>query len=158
MSYCPRKSNFLRKITIVQTGCKSLAIDAKGRICLPSKLRVHSETYFVTCGLDAKQNKALWVFTPDRWDAFEKKITDNPRSKSMDVYEFFISSADELKIDGNGRILISQSLRDYAGLSKDIVLWGGSDHIEIWDKSLWDSKVAARDLGKIFESMDELGI
>ena len=142
----------------MQTGCKALTIDAKGRICLPSKLRVHSETYIVTCGLDAQKNKSLWVFTPDKWEAFEEKITSNPRSKIFDVYEFFISNADELKIDGNGRILISQYLRDYANLSKDVALWGGSDHIEIWDKTLWDSKVAARDLDKIFESMDELGI
>ena len=133
-------------------------IDAKGRIILPSKFRSElGDRFIVTKGFDG----CLYGYSVDEWKGIEEKIKTLPRITGKDARNFtrfFFSSAIECEIDSQGRILISSGLRDFAELTKEVVIIGVSSRIEIWSKSKWESYNNGQDLDDIAEKMSLLGI
>jgi MraZ protein len=116
------------------------ALDTKGRLSIPARFREvlakHREEVLILTNFD----KCLVGFPSDEWELLEDKI----RGLSMlqkDVRAFvryFFSGAQECPVDRQGRILIPPTLRDDAGLEKDVVLCGVVNRIEIWSKARWD--------------------
>ncbi len=112
------------------------SIDAKGRVIIPSKFREHlGYRFIVTKGLD----NCLFVYSLDEWANLEAKLKTLPlTSKDARAFSrFFFSGAAECEVDKQGRILIPQSLREYASLNKEVVIIGVSTRVEIWDKQRW---------------------
>jgi len=135
------------------------SIDAKGRMMIPSKYRVKlGGTFVLTKGLD----RCLSIYTLDGWNKFEEKLKTLPLSnkEARQFTRFFLSGAEECSLDSQGRILVPQSLREYACLNKEIVSIGVSNRIEIWDLDTWKkySSVEELDLDKIADKMADLGI
>ena len=64
----------------------------------------------------------------------------------------------DAEADKQGRRLLPQSLREYAGLEKDIVLVGVSNKVEIWDKKRWEQNSNFDNIELIAEHMGELGL
>lgn len=115
----------------------SHSIDAKGRIIVPAKFREGLGLRFVaTKGND----NCLNIYTMEEWDKLVERLNALPTSnKIARMYVRKITAnAAECEPDNNGRILIPQNLREYAGIEKDIVSIGVNDHVEIWDKDTWD--------------------
>jgi len=115
-------------------------IDRKGRLIIPSTFReVFKEHYvdkfYVTRGLDG----CLFVFTEDEWRFQEQKFKGMSFTKAehRKFNRFYFSGACELACDKQGRILIPQYLKGYAGIKKDVVLIGVSNRIEIWAEDRW---------------------
>ncbi len=115
-------------------------IDRKGRIILPSKFREVAksnfiEKFFVTRGLD----KCLFMFAEDEWKNQEQKFKSMPFTKqeARRFNRLYFSGAVEMAADKQGRILLPQYLKDFAGRKRDIVIIGVANRIEIWDKTLW---------------------
>ena len=132
------------------------ALDLKGRVNFPVKIREGlGERFIVTRGLD----HCLFVYSGEGWAELEGKLRALPMSKSRDIQRFFFASAVEVEPDKQGRILIPQNLRDYAGLEKDIIIIGVSDRAEIWSRERWMEKLGAitLDTAKMEQAMDELG-
>lgn len=133
-------------------------IDAKGRIILPSKFRPElGDRFIVTKGFDG----CLYGYAVDEWKGIEEKIKTLPLITGKDARNFtrfFFSSAIECEIDSQGRILISSSLREFAELTKEVVIIGVSSRIEIWSKSKWEAYNKGQDLDDIAEKMSLLGI
>lgn len=132
------------------------ALDAKGRVNFPVKIReALGERFFLTRGLDG----CLFVYSAEGWTALEDKLRALPISKSRDIQRFFLASVSEVEPDKQGRILIPQNLRDYAGLDKDIIIIGVSDRAEIWNSESWNKKLDAMttDTQSMEQAMDELG-
>ncbi|MCL2579588.1 MAG: division/cell wall cluster transcriptional repressor MraZ [Oscillospiraceae bacterium] len=132
------------------------ALDAKGRVNFPSKIRdALGERFFLTRGLDG----CLFVYSAEGWGALEDKLRALPISKSRDIQRFFLASVCEVEPDKQGRILIPTNLREYAGLDKDIVIIGVSERAEIWNSENWNAKLTAMttDIKRMEETMDELG-
>lgn len=133
-------------------------IDAKGRIILPSKFRSElGERFIVTKGFDG----CLYGYSVTEWNAIEEKIKTLPLVTGKDARNFtrfFFSSAIECEIDSQGRILISQNLREFASLQKEIVIIGVSSRIEIWSKEKWEEYNSSQDSDDIAEKMSFLGI
>jgi len=133
-------------------------IDAKGRLIVPSKLRDGlGDLFIATRGFD----KCVVVYPMSVWTDFLEKIKQLPASSSdaRRFKRFFTSNAAECEVDAQGRILLPQQLRDYAGLKKQIVSIGVGDRAEIWDKDLWDKYNDDTALDEAFmEKMSELGI
>ena len=73
---------------------------------------------------------------------------------------FFIGSAGECEVDKQGRALIPSKLREFAELTKDVVLVGAAGHIEIWSQERWDAleEEAEESMEDIAERMDDLGL
>ncbi|HAP43139.1 MAG: cell division/cell wall cluster transcriptional repressor MraZ [Spirochaetes bacterium GWD1_61_31] len=116
------------------TGEFKNTLDDKGRLSLPAKLRngLAGNVLVVTRGID----KCLWVFTPERWTALSDQVFSNTslfQQQSRIVQLRIIAPAQEVEIDKAGRIAVPQSLREYAGLTKDCVVLGVTKRLEIWD-------------------------
>ena len=116
------------------TGEYRNTLDEKGRILFPSRLRseLKENVLMVTQALDG----CLWLFTPEEWKSFSSKLmeTASPfNSNSRSVLRRLIAPAQEVEFDKAGRLSIPQSLRDYAGLSKECVILGINKYMELWD-------------------------
>lgn len=130
------------------------SVDAKGRIAMPSKLRDDlGERFTVTKGLDG----CLAIYPEVEWQGLEERIRALPMSKSRDLQRFFFSAAFDAEMDAQGRILLPANLREYAGLSKETVIIGASNHAEIWDVEKWTSYNEDITDDRIIDAMEELG-
>lgn len=78
-------------------------------------------------------------------------------SKSRDLQRFFFSSAADCAPDAQGRVVIPQNLRQYAGLTKDVTIIGVSGRAEIWDTERWRQYNGALTPEAIAQAMEELG-
>ncbi len=79
-------------------------------------------------------DKCLYIYAMEDYEVLVNKIRQLPQS-DRDVRKFireFFSNAEECKLDAQGRILIPQHLREYAGITKNLVTKGALDKIELW--------------------------
>ena len=132
-------------------------IDAKGRLIIPSKFRESlGDTFVVTKGLDG----CLFVYENEEWNAFEEKLKSLPitNKEARQFVRFFLAGAAEVEVDKQGRILVPNILREFAQISKDVVLIGVASRIEIWSKERFDGMAAYEDMDEIAEHMAELGL
>ena len=136
----------------------SHTIDTKGRLIIPSKFREElGETFVVTKGLDG----CLFVFSDEEWKAFEIKLKSLPLTdkNARQFARFFVAGATPCELDKQGRILLPATLREFAGLEKDVVLTGMLNRIEIWSKEKWNENNSLDDVAmdEIAEQMTDLG-
>ena len=111
-------------------------LDEKGRLFLPAKFRARlAEGVVVTQG----QESCLVVWPQDVFDAEAERVASRPMtSKAARAYtRMLFSSGSEGTLDKQGRIGIPTTLRDYAGLEKDVVVIGSRDRLEIWNPARW---------------------
>ncbi|MEW6182592.1 MAG: division/cell wall cluster transcriptional repressor MraZ [Bacillota bacterium] len=111
-------------------------LDIKGRVFIPARFKEGlGERFIVTKGLD----RCLFCFPRSEWEATEKKLRrlTFARADARAFARLFFSGASELEVDKQGRILVPGNLREYAGLSKDVVILGVSSRVEIWAKEEW---------------------
>jgi len=115
-------------------------IDRKGRLIIPSRFREamkehYVEKFVVTRGLD----RCLFLFPDDEWRAQENrfKAMSFTKQESRFFNRFYFSGAAELGADRQGRVLIPNYLKDFAGIKRDVIVVGLSNRIEIWDKEEW---------------------
>ncbi|HKM34971.1 MAG TPA: division/cell wall cluster transcriptional repressor MraZ [Lachnospiraceae bacterium] len=133
-------------------------IDAKSRLIIPSKFReILGEEFVVTKGLDG----CLFVFDSTEWTAFEEKLRKLPSLTNPDVRKFvrfFMAGATAVDLDKQGRILIPNSLKDFAGLDKDVVLIGVGSRMEIWSKERYEGTVTYDDMEEVALHLSDLGL
>jgi len=111
-------------------------IDEKGRITIPSKLREElGEEFIVTKGLDG----CLFIYPTEEWNNIAKKYKELPNTKDARNYlRFFLSGAVVSVFDKQGRLNITQPLIKYADLTKDCIIIGVNERLEIWSKDRWE--------------------
>lgn len=106
-------------------------MDAKGRMAFPTKLRERlGLSFIVTIGLD----RCLYVFSEDEWENFTEKLKTLTGDKAKTA-KLFIVRACPVEPDKQGRILIPQQLREYAGLDHEVTVLGVINRAEIWDSA-----------------------
>ena len=137
----------------------SHTIDTKGRLIIPSRFREElGETFVVTKGLDG----CLFAFSDEEWKAFEIKLKSLPltNKNARQFARFFVAGATPCELDKQGRILLPATLREFAGLEKDVVLTGMLIRIEIWSKDKWNENNSLDDVAmdEIAEQMTDLGL
>ena len=112
------------------------AVDEKGRISLPAKLRKYvnpecNDTFVVTRGFE----KCLFVYPIDEWNKLELNLRNlssyNPEHRTF--IRAWLEMASESQLDGQARLSLPQELRDYAGISDQVRIIGTLDKIELWD-------------------------
>jgi len=115
-------------------------IDNKGRLILPSRFREVSkengvEKFFVTRGLD----RCIFMFADQQWKMEEQKYKNLPFTKqeARNFNRMFFSGAVEVTPDKQGRFVLPDYLKDFAGIKKDAVVIGVSNRIEIWQTQHW---------------------
>ncbi|MDO4519291.1 MAG: division/cell wall cluster transcriptional repressor MraZ [Eubacteriales bacterium] len=132
-------------------------IDAKGRLIIPAKFReLLGEEFVLTKGLDGCLN----IYSYNEWHAFEEKLAKLPLTdKNARTFKrFFVAGAAACELDKQGRILVPQTLREFAGLAKDVVLTGCLDKIEVWSKEKWSENCDYDNMEDVTQAMQEMGI
>ena len=123
------------------------SLDTKGRVNFPAKLREDlGETFILSKGLG---DPCLFVYSQQEWDKLTEKLNSLPLTKARALQRFLFA-------DKQGRILIPQNLRQYAGLQKDLVIVGASNRAEIWDQDQWEQMCNEVTSDMIAQTMDEL--
>jgi len=135
------------------------SLDAKGRLIMPAKLRTDmGEKFIITKGLDG----CLFVFSQIEWSNFESKLKELPltNKNARDFVRFFLSGATECEIDKQGRFLLVNTLREYAEITKEVIIIGVGTRLEIWNKDKWKKYNNNENISAdtIAENMTMLGI
>ena len=111
-------------------------LEQKGRLSIPVSFRSKlGEKVVITIGLDG----CLFLLDESQWQSLIQEIETMPLTKknSRDWARYLANNAEELGFDPQGRILIPEHLRDIAKLSKDTVIAGSINRIEIWDRDAY---------------------
>ena len=112
-------------------------IDEKGRVIIPSKIRGEmGDRIVITRGLDG----CLFGYNEKNWDSIMEKLNTLPFTKrdARNFTRFLTSGAITLEFDKQGRINIPDFLSSYANLSREVVIIGVVNRIEIWSKENWE--------------------
>jgi len=132
-------------------------IDEKGRLTLPAKYRAElAAGLVVTRGID----KCLFVFPRAEWDKLAEKLNALPLTdpQAREFRRLIFSGAIDDELDKQGRVLLAQYLRDYAGLNGNVIVAGLNTHMEIWAPEAWNAIRANFDSGLSAEYWARLGI
>lgn len=111
-------------------------LDAKGRLFLPAKFRDQLEAGLV---VTRGQERCLNVYPAPQFQTLVERLSGAPLTNKgvRDYVRMFASGAFEETPDKQGRITIPPLLRGYASLTKDVVVIGSLQHVEIWDPTSW---------------------
>lgn len=132
-------------------------LDDKGRVAVPAKFRAElQQGAVVTKGLD----DCLFLYTNSAWkELVSNKLSQLSFSKANQraFARFMLSGASEISCDSQGRVVVPEYLRQFAGLSKQVVIVGLYDRLEIWDKDRWEAYRQDNDQASssIAESLEE---
>ncbi len=134
-------------------------IDDKGRLAIPVKFRGDlAKGAVVTRGLDA----SLFLFPKEEWDKLAEKLAGLPlgQSNSRAFARLMLAGAMNAEVDKQGRIVLPEYLRQYAGITKSVVVAGLYNRLELWDETKWNTYKTAMEseVGDIAEKLGELGV
>lgn len=126
-------------------GATMVNLDSKGRLTVPTRYRdlLDEKTGGqMVCTIDIHQSCLLLYPLPE-WEVIEQKLS---RLSSMDpaqrrVQRLLLGHASECQMDGTGRLLIASTLRQHAGLVKEVMLVGQFNKFELWDEQHWYQQV-----------------
>ncbi|MER7011239.1 division/cell wall cluster transcriptional repressor MraZ [Saccharopolyspora sp. NPDC000359] len=121
-------------------------LDDKGRLTLPAKFReALAGGLMVTKG----QDHCLYVFPRDEFEQMARKVAEAPfTNEAVRAYQrYLFAGTDEQEPDGQGRIKIAAELRRYAGLTKECVVIGAINRLEIWQSERWQSYLEEHEEG-----------
>jgi MraZ protein len=123
-------------------GASSLALDAKGRLSVPTR---HRDVLLATAQgqltITKHPHGCLMLFPRTEWEKFRERIAALPMEAQW-WKRIFLGNAMDVEMDGTGRVLVSPELRAAAGIARDTVLLGMGNHFELWDKATYDAKEA----------------
>ncbi|MDR0456981.1 MAG: division/cell wall cluster transcriptional repressor MraZ [Treponema sp.] len=126
------------------SGEYNVTLDDAGRIALPHCLReiLEKDKVVLTKGADS----CLWLYNVRQWKEQEEFIigtTNRYSSEGRIMLQHFIGPKKTLDMDKQGRILIPPPLRDHAGLSKECIVLGQYDYVEIWAEDRYRTHLEA---------------
>jgi MraZ protein len=119
-------------------------LDGKGRLILPARFREKlGQTVAISFCIHIKSraiDPCVAVYPMEEWEALQMKLDELPQDDNDMRYLVNLlrgNAKDDEKVDGAGRILIPQALRNRVGVATDVIVSGNGDHIEIWDSGKW---------------------
>jgi len=134
-------------------------LDDKGRVAVPVKFRAMLKGgAVVTRGID----NCLFLYTKKEWQELAAKLAKLPISKANTraFARLMLAGAMDVTFDNQGRIMLPEYLRKFAGLKKNITIAGLYDRLEIWDEAAWNKykKGTEKKSTDIAEALGELGV
>ena len=123
---------------MILTGTHPRTLDDKKRLVLPRRVRDQLGSInrlFVTPG----QDQCLWLFNQEGLERLAEKLDAAPAAdREVRVFRLlWFGQAEEVDVDRNGRILLPERMLQLAGLTREVVLVGNRDRLEVWDASRW---------------------
>ena len=123
-------------------GASSLNLDAKGRLSVPTRHRdalMQAASGQLT--ITRHPHGCLMVFPRPEWESFRERIASLPMSAQW-WKRIFLGNAQDVEMDGTGRVLVAPELRQAANLSRNVLLLGMGTHFELWDKAIYEQEQA----------------
>ena len=119
------------------SGMSNHSIDSKGRIVLPAKFREElGESFYLARGFG---NCCVQVLSKEQFDVISAKILELPANKAMALQYVFTATAVEVTPNAQGRVIIPQTLREFASIESEALVLGMNNRLEIWSKKNYDS-------------------
>lgn len=136
------------------TGEYQHALDNKGRIFIPARLRDElGPTAYVTLSMD----RCLSVYSEESWNGLIEKVNALPYVRQRKMRPLF-AHAVRCEMDAQGRILLPQNLRDWAGLEKNVAVVGCNNHAELWDSESWkavlEEETSPENIAAVLEELE----
>ena len=131
-------------------GVVGINLDAKGRLAIPTKHRdrllSNSETKLV---LTSHPHRCLLLYPSASWAPIRAQIMSfSSFDPQLSLWKrLLVGFAEEMELDNSGRILVSPSQRQFAGLEKKVMLVGQGSHFELWSESSWEKQISQFDEG-----------
>lgn len=131
------------------------SIDGKNRVILPSPIRSlldDNQRLILMPGYET----CLYLLTYERW---RKKLTseefqdDAPDSRRL--RRVFAAMASEANIDGQGRLVIPEKLKERAGIENSVTVVGNFDRVELWDPEEWATHQGNIDMEELAQNVFE---
>jgi MraZ protein len=141
-------------------------IDDKGRVSIPSRFREYlqasDDSRVVLTNFTFETKPCLDVYPYAAWAELEKQLLTKSQfnTKILKFKTFYVSNAADCEIDRQGRILVPNGLREFAGLKRDVVITAYINIFRIWDKENWQQVFGAvgREFTEQPELLEDLGI
>ena len=129
-------------------------LDAKGRLFIPARMRDElGEVFFITISMD----RCLCAYSGESWQTLAERVNAMPYVKQRMVRPLFAHAA-KCELDKQGRILLPQNLRDFAGLDKNVTVVGCNNHAEFWDSDEWNKinaiETTPENIAAVMEELD----
>lgn len=126
-------------------GATTINLDSKGRLAVPTRYRdllIEEAQGHMVCTIDL-HHPCLLLYPLPQWEVIEQKLSRlssmNPAERR--VQRLLLGHASECQMDGAGRLLIAGTLRQHAGLQKQVMLVGQFNKFELWDEETWYQQV-----------------
>lgn len=135
------------------------SLDDKGRLAVPKKFREDLSTgAVVTRGLDT----CLFLYTRKEWEKLAEKLANLPfaQANTRAFARLMLAGAMDVEMDKQGRVILPEYLRSFAGMKKNVVVAGLYNRLELWDEERWQAyKKQTEDKStQIAEQMADLGV
>lgn len=128
-------------------------LDAKNRTNFPPKFRAEmGEVLYITRWFDS----CLVVYSREQWKKLDDKVGTLPITQSRQLRRKLYGSVVEVTPDKQGRIVLTEHLKEHAKLTKDVVIIGARDYAEIWDKATYEENDMANGFDSIESRLAEL--
>ena len=140
------KNAFLWDILVnMFKGITNIRLDTKGRLTIPTKYRpiIHEQSNSKMVVTIDSEEKCLLLYPSTSWKKIQQKINDLPsfNKNARRIQRLLIGHAEDLDLDGNGRILLSKPLRSFAEMTKQVTMIGQGEKFEIWSNDIWEKRV-----------------
>jgi MraZ protein len=128
-------------------GVTHLALDAKGRLAIPARHRdalVKPDPAAGHLVLTADPSRCLLLYPRAAWEPIQARLMalSSFNAEIRGLQRLLVGHADDVAMDGAGRILVPPALRQYAGLDHRVVLVGQGNKFELWDEAKWQEETA----------------
>ena len=135
-------------------GASSITLDGKGRLSVPTR---HREVLLANAQgrvtLTKHPHGCLMLFARPEWEHFRSRIAALPMQAQW-WKRIFLGNAQDVDMDGTGRVLIAPELRAAAGLQREVVLLGMGNHFEVWDATQYaeqEAQAMQADMPDVFQ-------
>jgi len=145
---CPRFTS--QGQIVVFQGASSLSLDAKGRLSVPTR---HRDALGEQLTITRHPHGCLMVFPRPEWEKFRERVSALPMQAQW-WKRIFLGNAMDVDTDGTGRVLVSPELRQATGITRETMLLGMGNHLELWDKAIYEdleSKAIQGDMPDVFK-------
>ncbi len=142
------------------------SVDDKGRVAIPARFRDElsalQDGRLVVTRFKRRNRPCLDVYPIAAWRRFQQRIADEKRfGKKMSVFEsWYVGAAHDVQIDSQGRLLIPPTLREFAGIGREVMFVGATEKFRVWDNNVFQ-QVDREDEQELFDNpdfLDELGL
>ncbi len=124
-------------------GANKVTLDAKGRMVMPTRYRERlAERSSARLVVTIDRDQCLLLYPLPDWEEIERKLMRLPtlNVQARRLQRLMVGHATEVELDAQGRLLLPPQLREFGGLTRDVMLIGQGNRFELWDEARWNER------------------